>query len=115
MLKVSDVSDDELDQLRKRKLSDLQRQMGEEDKQGQIQQQLEQQKQALLRSLLSPEARQRLTNLRMVRPEFTDQIELQLIQIAQQRKLPTPLSDAQLKQILSQLQNHKREIKIRRL
>lgn len=114
MQKVSEVSDDELDQLRKRKLTDLQRQMTEEEKQGQIQQ-LEQQKQALLRSLLSPEARQRLTNLRMVRPEFTEQIELQLIQIAQQRKLPTPLSDAQLKQILSQLQNHKREIKIRRL
>jgi len=115
MQKVSDVSDDELDQLRKRKLSEYQRQMGDEEKQAQIQQQLEQQKQALLRSLLSPEARQRLANLRMVKPEFTDQIELQLIQIAQQGKLPTPLSDAQLKQILVQLQSHKRETKIRRL
>ena len=109
------MSDDELAQLRRRKLSDLQRQVSDEDKQAQIQQQLEQQKQGLLRSLLSPEARQRLANLRMVRPEFTDQLEMQLIQIAQQGKLPTPLSDAQLKQILVQLQDHKRETKIRRL
>jgi programmed cell death protein 5 len=109
------VSDEDLEQLRRKRLSDMQKQMGDEDKQGQIQQQLEQQKQALLRSMLSPEARQRLTNLKMVRPEFTEQLELQLIQLAQQGKLPTPLSDVQLKQILRQLQNHKRETRIRRL
>ena len=61
---------------------------------------------------MSPEARQRLTNLKMVRPEFTDQLELQLIQLAQQGKIPIPLSDGQLRQILSQLQLRKREPKI---
>jgi programmed cell death protein 5 len=109
------LSDEELEQLRRKRLSDMQKQVGDEDRQGQVQQQLEQQKQALLRSMLSPEARQRLTNLKMVRPEFTEQLELQLIQLAQQGKLPTPLSDVQLKQILRQLQNHKRETRIRRL
>jgi programmed cell death protein 5 len=76
---------------------------------------LEAQKQALLRQILSPEARQRLTNLKMVKPEFTDQLELQLIQLAQAGKLPIPLSDVQLKQILIQLQSRKRETKIRRI
>lgn len=109
------MSDEELEQLRRKRLSELQKQLGDEDRQAQAQQQLEQQKQALLRSLLSPEARQRLTNLKMVRPEFTEQLEMQLIQLAQQGKLPTPLSDAQLKQILGQLQTRKRETKIRRL
>jgi len=115
MPKVSSVSDEELEQLRRRKMSELQRQMVDEQKQLQTQQQLEQQKQALLRNLLSPEARQRLTNLKMIKPEFTEQLELQLIQLAQVGKLPTPLSDAQLKQILTQLQTHKREPKIRRM
>lgn len=96
-------------------MSALQRQMADEQRQAQTQQRLETQKEALLRSILSPEARQRLTNLKMVKPEFTEQLELQLIQLAQQGKLPIPLSDAQLKQVLVQLQGRKREMKIRRV
>ena len=107
--------DKELEELRKRKLLELQQKMAEEQKQAQIQQQLELQKQALLRKILTPEARQRLTNLKMVRPEFTEQLELQLIQLAQQGKIPIPLKDSQLKQILIQLQARKRQPKIRRL
>jgi programmed cell death protein 5 len=112
---VTEVSDDELDELRRRKLSALQRQVSEEQRQAQMQQELEGQKQALLRSILSPEARQRLTNLKMVKPEFTEQLELQLIQLAQQGKLPIPLADKQLKEILTQLQTRRRETKIRRV
>jgi programmed cell death protein 5 len=112
---VTEVSDDELEELRRRKLSALQRQVSEEQRQAQMQQELEGQKQALLRSILSPEARQRLTNLKMVKPEFTEQLELQLIQLAQQGKLPVPLADKQLKEILTQLQTRRRETKIRRV
>ena len=108
------MSDDELDELRRRKLSSLQRQMSDEQKSAQMQQQLEAQKENLLRSILSPEARQRLTNLKMVKPEFTEQLELQLIQLAQQGKISTPLADEQLRQILVQLQSRKREPTIRR-
>jgi programmed cell death protein 5 len=89
--------------------------MTNEQKQDQAEQQLEMQKQELLRQILSPEARQRLANLKMIKPEFTEQLELQLIQLAQSGKLPIPMSDAQLKQILIQLQSRKRETKIRRI
>jgi len=109
------MSDDELEEIRRRKLLQLQRRVGEEQGDIQAQQQLELQKQALLRSILTPEARQRLANLKMVRPEFTSQLELQLIQLAQQGKIPIPLTDKQLKQILVQIQSRKREIKIRRV
>lgn len=109
------MSEDELEELRRKKLSTLQRQLVEEQKRAQMEQQLEMQKQALLKNILTPEARQRLANLKMVRPDFTDQLELQLIQLAQQRKIPIPLADAQLKQILIQLQSQKRETKIRRV
>jgi programmed cell death protein 5 len=111
---VNEVSDEELDQLRRRKLSALQRQGADEQHEAQMQQQLEAQKQTLLRSVLSPEARQRLTNLKMVKPEFTEQLELQLIQLAQSGKIPIPLPDEQLRQILVQLQSRKRETKIMR-
>jgi len=107
--------EDELDEIRRRKLLALQQRLAGDQRQEQAEEQLELQKQALLRKILSAEARQRLTNLKMVRPEFTEQIELQLIQLAQQGKLPIPLSDKQLKQILVQLQSRKREMKIRRV
>jgi programmed cell death protein 5 len=108
------MSDRELEELRRRKLSALKRQAANEQKNGQMEQQLEEQKQALLRSILTPEARQRLTNLKIIKPEFTDQLELQLIQLAQNGKLPIPLSDEQLKKILAQLQSRKRETTITR-
>jgi programmed cell death protein 5 len=109
------MSDDELDQIRKRKLLSMQNRMSDEQKQAQVQQQIEQQKQALLAKILTPEARQRLNNLKMVKAEFAEQIELQLIEMAQSGRLPIPLSDAQLKSILLQLQSRKRETKIRRI
>jgi programmed cell death protein 5 len=109
------MSDEELEEIRRRKLLAMQQRMTDEQKQAQAEQQLEAQKQALLRQILSPEARQRLTNLKMIKPQFTEQLELQLIQLAQAGKLPTPLPDAQLKQILIQLQSRKRETKIRRI
>ena len=108
------MSDEELEEIRRRKLLAMQ-QREDEQTQSQSERQLEAQKQALLRQILSPEARQRLTNLHMVKPQFTEQLELQLIQLAQAGKLPIPLSDARLKQILIQLQSRKRETKIRRI
>ena len=110
------MSDDELEQIRKRKLLSMQnRRLSDEQRQAQAEQAIEQQKQALLAKILAPEARQRLNNLKMVKQEFAEQIELQLIEMAQTGKLPIPLSDAQLKSILLQLQSRKRETKIRRI
>jgi programmed cell death protein 5 len=109
------MSDEELEAIRRRKLLAMQQKMTDDQRQSQADQQMEAQKQELLRQILSPEARQRLTNLKMVKPEFTEQLELQLIQLAQMGKVSVPMSDAQLKQILIQLQSRKREPKIRRI
>jgi len=109
------MADEELEAIRRRKLLAMQQKMTDEQRQAQADQQMEAQKQELLRQILSPEARQRLTNLKMVKPEFTEQLELQLIQLAQMGKISMPMSDAQLKQILIQLQSRKRETKIRRI
>ncbi len=107
--------ENELEAIRRRKLMELQQRLAEEQRRAQVQQQLELQKQAILRRILTPKARQRLTNIKMVRPEFAAQLELQLIQLAQQGRLPIPLNDQQLKNILAQLQTRKRDIKIRRI
>ncbi|MEM2936899.1 MAG: DNA-binding protein [Candidatus Bathyarchaeia archaeon] len=106
--------EEELEVLRRRRLLELQQRLAQEQQRIQAQQQVEMQKQALLRRILTPDARQRLTNLKMVRPEFAEQLELQLIQLAQQGRLNIPLNDEQLKEILARLQSGRREIKIRR-
>ncbi len=109
------MSEEELEALRKRRMLELQQRMVEEQKQAQAQQQLERQKQALLRRILTPEARRRLTNLNMVKAEFTQQLELQLIQLAQQGRINIPITDEQLKELLVRLQSGRRDYKIRRV
>jgi len=107
--------DEELEELRKRRMLGLQQKLTQEQQQAQAEEQVELQKQALMRRILSPEARQRLANLKMVRPEFASQIELQLIQIAQQGRIALPIDDDQLKQMLMRLQGERRDIRIRRV
>jgi programmed cell death protein 5 len=109
------MSDEELDAIRRKKLSAYKQRASDEQRQDQADKEIDAQKEALLKQILSPEARQRLTNLKMVKREFTEQLELQIIQLAQMGKIPIPLSDAQLKQILIQLQSRKRETKITRI
>ncbi len=110
-----DLSEEELEQLRRRRLAELQRAGAEEDRRAEAQQHVEVQKQAVLKRILTVEARQRLTNIKMVRPEFADQLELQLIQLAQSGRVKLPISDAQLKDALVRMQSQRKDITIRRM
>lgn len=114
MAQDDEYSDDELNEIRRRRYSELQREAVEEQRQAEARRQFEAQKQAALKQILTPEARQRLTNIRMVKPEFADQIEMQLIQLAQSGRISIPISDAQLKEALARLQSQRKEIRIRR-
>ncbi len=101
----------ELEEIRRRRLQALQQRMADEQKKDQV----DAAKRVVLRQILEPEARQRLTNLKMVRPDFAQQVELQLIQLAQTGRVNLPISDEQLRQILYQLQSKKKDAKIRRM
>ncbi|MEM2088408.1 MAG: DNA-binding protein [Thermoproteota archaeon] len=57
----------------------------------------------LSRVVFTPEARSRLNNLRLVKPQLADQVEKYLIALAQQGKLKIPVEDAQLKEILEKV------------
>jgi programmed cell death protein 5 len=110
-------SDEELERLKARRLAELQAQQQQGEEARRAQAEAEAQKQALMRRILTPEARQRLANIRMVRPDFAEQLELQLIQLAQAGKVQLPIDDELLKRLLSQLegQQRKRDISIRRI
>jgi len=112
------AEDRELEKLRQKRLLELQAQQRfvDEQRQAAAQQEYEQRKEAILRRVLTTEARMRLSNIRMIRPEFAQQLELQLIQVAQSGKVALPLSDELLKRLLVQLQSdQQRETKIRRI
>ncbi len=66
----------------------------------------------VLRVLLTPEARQRLNNLKMVRPELASSVEDYIIAMGSQGRLNRALTDEELKQILLQIQSSKRDFRI---
>ena len=68
----------------------------------------------VLNVLLDPQARQRLMNIRMVKPDLAATVENYLINAASSGRLNRMLSDEELKQILLQLQQPKRDFKFSR-
>lgn len=109
-------SDEELQRLRQRKVAELQAQQQQQEHIQRAQNEAEAQKAVVMRKILTPEARQRLQNVKLVRPDFAEQMEMQLIQIAQSGRIPLPVDDDTLKRLLAQIQSQqaKRDITIRR-
>ena len=118
----------ELDEIRKRRMAELQQQqaaMNADPQQLAQQQLLEQQaaqqqsemqaqlKQAM-KQILTPEARGRLDNLRLTKPELVQNIEIQLLQSAQSGSLRGKVTDVQLKVLLKNLLGQKSVIHITR-
>jgi len=110
-------SDEELEKLRQRRVAELQAQRAQQGQSAQAQAQAEAQKDAVMRKILTPEARARLQNVKLVRPDFAEQVEMQLIQVAQTGRVPLPITDDLLKKLLAELQSQqaKRDISIRRI
>jgi programmed cell death protein 5 len=71
-------------------------------------------RQRVLLVLLDHNARQRLANIRMVKPELAMAVENYLINAASSGRLNRPLNDSELKQILLSLQQPKKDFKIDR-
>lgn len=68
----------------------------------------------LLQQVLEPDARERLTRIRMSRPDYADAVSRQLLALAQQGRLARRLTDAELRTLLGQLAAEDRDIKITR-
>ena len=112
-------SKEDLAAIRQRRMAELQAQRAQQDQTNEAQAQVnaEAQKQALMRKILTLEARQRLQNVKLVRPDFAAQIEIQLLQLAQSGRISLPITDELLKRLLKQIQSQqsRRDINIRRV
>ena len=73
------------------------------------------QKEIMLKQILSSEARLRLNNVKMVKPELANLVENYLIGLSTQGKTQGQITDDQLKQVLLSAQQPKREFKINRV
>lgn len=111
-------NDEELDAIKRKKLEELKHQAAQQQLMEAQQKDFESKKYQLMRKILSQEGRQRLENIRMVKPQFAEQIELQLIQLFQSGQLrgATPLPDKAFKKLLEQISSlgRKKEFNIKK-
>lgn len=109
--------DEELENLRKRRLKELQQskqfQESMDDQEAQ-RKEFEEKRKAILRSILTPKAKERLGNIKIARPEMAESIENQLIALAQSGRLKNKINDEQLRMLLLEIIPKKRDIKITR-
>jgi len=112
---MSDQPDDErLEELRKKKMQEMQEQAGQEEGQEQAQQQADAQKQAMLRKHLTDGARKRLNSVRMSKPDFADQVERQVLALAQSGRVNGKIDEDKMKELLRELKPDSKSFNIRR-
>ena len=113
-----DPSDEELEELRQKKMEQMQEQGGdqgvdEEAMQAQREQQ-EAQKKAMLRQHLTDGARKRLNTVKMSKPEFGEQVEQQVLALAQSGRIQGKIDEEKMKQLLKELKPDEQSFNITR-
>ena len=109
--------DEELEDIKKKKLEELRKQAALEENIEQEEEQkeeFEKQKKLILIRALTPKARERLGNIKVARPQIAEQIENQLIILVQSGRLKNKINDIQLRELLKKMIPTKRDIKIKR-
>ena len=121
---MTSAADDsiELEAFRQRRQLELQQQLEQQAKQqaaDEVESQLQAQEQQALdqamKTILTSEARGRLTNISLVDSSKADLLKRQLVSLHDQQKISIPVNDDQLKRILASLSKSRRDASIRRI
>ena len=80
---------------------------------GDTQQKEDAMREQMLKVLLTTEARERLANIRMVKPDIAKLIENQIIQLASSGKIQKTITDDEIKEFLSSFQKPQKDFKIK--
>jgi programmed cell death protein 5 len=113
--------DDRLEELREERMQELRDQAEQQqdasaqaEAQQAAEERAEAQKQALLKQYLTDGARQRLNAVQMSKPEFAEQVEQQLVALAQSGRIQERIDEDQMKDLLRELQPDSKSFNIRR-
>ncbi|MFB6134891.1 MAG: DNA-binding protein [Halanaeroarchaeum sp.] len=110
--------DDRLEELREEKMKELQQREGggasQEDAMRAQQEQAEAQKNALLKQHLTDGARKRLNTVKMSRPDFGEQVEQQVVALAQSGRIRDKIDEEKMKQLLEELKPDSKSFNIER-
>lgn len=110
--------DDRLEELRQKKLEQLQDQQegggASEEAQQQQQQQADAQKKAMLRQHLTDGARKRLNSVRMSKPDFAEQVERQVLALAKSGRIQGKIDEEKMKALLQELTPDQKSFDIKR-
>ena len=121
---MTSAADDsiELEAFRQRRQLELQHQLEQQAKQqaadeveSQVQAQEQQALDQAMKTILTSEARGRLTNISLVDSSKADLLKRQLVSLHDQQKISIPVNDDQLKRVLASLSKSRRDASIRRI
>jgi programmed cell death protein 5 len=110
-----DQNEEELERLREKKMEQLKEQQGGGEEAVEAQrQQAEAQKKAILRQNLTDGARKRLNTVKMSKPDVGEQVEQQVVALAQSGRLLGQIDEEKMKQLLQELTPDSKSFDIRR-
>ncbi|MEF8786255.1 MAG: DNA-binding protein [Haloarculaceae archaeon] len=109
-------SEEELEELRKKKREQLKEQAEGQDGEAMEaqRQQAEAQKKAVLRKSLTDGARKRLNTVKMSKPEHGEKIEQQIVALAQSGRIQGKIDEEKMKELLQELTPDSKSFDIRR-
>ncbi|MBU2565064.1 MAG: DNA-binding protein [Candidatus Thermoplasmatota archaeon] len=105
--------DEELEQIRKKKLQELQMSYQQRIAAEEEEKETEVKKQIILGQILTQDAKERLERVKIAKPELAENVENQLILLLQSGRLNQQIDDNSLKIILRKI-GSRREIRIER-
>jgi programmed cell death protein 5 len=108
------TDDESLDELKRKKLQELQQKIQQHEEETKIREQAELQKESILRQILEPDAKSRLTNVKLANPHLASKVEMLLLYLYQNGQLKGKVDDRQMKAILAKISGRKRKITIKR-
>jgi len=108
------MGDDELAEIRRKRLAQLQQQQSDQQDEMERQRQVDAQIHLVLMQIMEPEARERLNTIKLTKPDFAKAVEQQLVLLAQSGRLKSKITDQQFKELLRQLTPQKKEFRISR-
>ena len=110
-------TDEELDELRQKKMEQLkerQSEGGDPEAQQRRQEQADAQKKAVLRQHLTDGARKRLNSVKMSKPDFGEQVERQVVALAQSGRIQGKIDEEKMKDLLRELKPDSQSFNIKR-